>query len=330
MRAGLMKFSAVRSLGHVSMTDIEGEVLRNETTEEAEKINTPLENPPAVASENSDQVANFNPLDAQPASFATQLQTRQENYDNLQLHLQGVLVAGKDFGRIHVKKDCPDKYNCKNDYHFSGYMLFAPGADKILGILGLGVHYPDLKDYKRAVLQGHTLEEVIADCQILGYAGGIISEGAGACARKEVQGSLNNCIKRACKRARLDAVLRLPVVSALFEGDFLAKMAAAQKVQGQRTAAQRAQQLKTNQYNTGARLEVCPIGNEIKGKPWIDIPTPALEYLVANCQDKPDIHRAAAEELSKRISATDSSSIRTSSSSGFDDQPPEHDDDEIQ
>ena len=262
-------------------------------------------------------VAVFNPLDAEPINFKRQLDTRQENYDTLQMHLQGVLVADKDFGKIHVKKGCDNKYTCSNDYHFSGYMLFAPGADKILGILGLAVHYPDLQDYKRATLKGLEIQEVIADCQILGLNEQVIAEGAGACARGEVNGSLNNCIKRACKRARLDAVLRLPVVSALFEGDFLEKMAAAQAIKAQRTAAQREQTIK-NIWDTGAKLRACPIGNEIKGKPWHDIETHTLEWLVANVTDKPDVTRAAAEELTKRVSATDPGSIRTPSAPASD------------
>ncbi len=286
------------------MTDIEGELAEEPSTEVATR------------SESAGAVESFYPLDADPAGFARQLAARQDIYDQLQSHLRGVLVAGKDFGRIHVKKDCDNKYTCKNDYHFSGYMLFAPGADKILGILGLGVHYPDLKDYKRAVLQGTHLEEVIADCQILRLSGQVIAEGAGACARKEVNGSLNNTIKRACKRARLDAVLRLPVVSALFEADFLEQIAAAAATNGPNSSAKRTQKVR-NAYDTGATLTICPIGNEIKGKPWHEIETEALQYLVDNVNDKPDVTRAASDELTKRIRADDPSSIRNSAPPAF-------------
>ena len=77
------------------MTDIEGEVIDEDPGKEV-----------ATASDNAGVVQVFNPLDAEPVAFARQLQIRQDNYDNLQLHLQGVLIAGKDFGKIHVKKDC--------------------------------------------------------------------------------------------------------------------------------------------------------------------------------------------------------------------------------
>jgi len=195
-----------------------GEIIEGE-------LDVPRETSVAHAPE-AQAVKVFNPLDAEPLTFSQGLQRRQDNYDSLQMHLRSVLVPGKDFGRIHVKKDCDNKWNCTNDYHFSAWTLFAPGADKILGLLGLAVHYPDMQDYKRATLKGLVIKEVIADCQVIGHNGQVIAEGAGACSREELQfGGLNAVIKRACKRARLDAVSRLPVVSALFESDFLAQIA---------------------------------------------------------------------------------------------------------
>lgn len=273
----------------------------------------------ATVDDNAGAVVSFNPLDAEPVAFARQLASRQSNYDQLQMHLRGVMVAGKDFGRIHVmpKNKCKEGARCLNEYHLSPWTLFAPGADKILGILGLAVHYPDIKDIKRAVLEGHKIEDVITDCHILGLSDQVIAEGAGACSRNEMNGDLNRTIKRACKRARLDAVLRLPVVSALFESDFLKQMATAAAKNGPNSTAKRTQTVK-NPWDTGAILEVCPIGNEIKGKAWRDIDTGALEWLVANVTDKPDVTRAATGELSKRVSATDPGSIRSSSPPALD------------
>lgn len=261
----------------------------------------------------------YNPLDAEPVAFSRQLSTRQENYDQLRMHLIGVLVPGKDFGRIHVSKRCDNKYRCDNPGHFSGNTLFTSGADKILGILGLGVHYPDVQDYKRAALKGMPLEDIIVDCQVLGMDEQQISVGVGACSRSEIAGgNLNNTIKRACKRARLDAVNRLPVISALFEDDFLDQVEERAKHNKNNTTAGRVQQV-SKKWDTGARLAVCPIGKEIKGKPWHEIETGALEWLVANVTDKPDILRAAAGELSKRVSASGPSSIRTPASPHSDD-----------
>ena len=121
------------------MNDIEGELVDDEPGKD-------------VATANAGAAQVFNPLDAEPVTFKRQLENRQANYDNLREHLFGELVPGKDFGKIHVTKNCDNKYNCTNDRHFSGYTLFSPGADKLLGILGLSVGYTDLQDYKRAAL----------------------------------------------------------------------------------------------------------------------------------------------------------------------------------
>ena len=291
------------------MTDIESELVDEEPGKEV-----------APTSANAGAVPVFNPLDAEPVAFKRQLETRQANYDNLREHLFGELVPGKDFGKIHVAKKCENKYTCTNDHHFSGFTLFSPGADKILGILGLSVHYPDLQDYKRAALKGMPIEEVITDAQILGLNEQVIATGVGACARSEIGGgNLNNTIKRACKRARVDAVKRLPTISALFEDDILAELAAAAKRNDNNAARKRIQTVR-NPYDTGAILEVCPIGKEMKGKAWRDIDTEALEYIVGKVTDKPDVTRAAAGELSKRNRAADPGSIRSSPPPASDDE----------
>lgn len=269
----------------------------------------------------------FNPLDAQPEQFRQQLQNRQDNYDALAMHLRGVLIPGKDFGKIHVAKGCDNKWNCENPRHFSGYELFASGADKILGILGLAVAYPDLQDYKRAVLKGLVLAEVIADAQILGSGEQVIASGAGACTREQVNGDLNRCIKMACKRARLDAVKRLPVVSALFEADFLAEIEAdAARNKGNTTAGRARQVNPAKKWDTGARLDVCPVGKKHHGKPWREIPTEYLEWMQREMADKPDVLRAVVEELSKRTgpppSVSGSSSTHTRPPPVFDERNP--------
>ena len=261
-----------------------------------------------VATVSDNAVAVFNPLDAEPVAFAKHLAIRQENYDALQSHLMAMLVPGKDFGKIHVvsKNKCKDGARCTNAYHFSDNQLFSPGADKILGILSLGCVYPDIADYRKAILTGVRIEEILVDCHIFGHGEQVIAVGAGACERSEMKdNSLNLTIKRACKRARLDAVKRLPVISALFEGDFLDKVDKHAKGNKNNTVAGRQPKVK-NIWDTGAVLEVCPVGTAIKGKPWHEIETAALQYLVAHMAGKPDILRAAEGELSKRASAADS------------------------
>jgi len=251
-------------------------------------------------------LTSFNPLDAQPVAFKQALIARQENYDSLANHLRTVLVAGKDFGKIHVDKSCKDKWRCTNPRHFSGYELFAPGADKILGILNLGVRYPGVEDYKRAALKGMPLEDIITDCEILSSAEQVIAHGMGSCSRGEptIKGrNLNATIKRACKRARVDAVKRLPSVSALFEDEsFWAGIEdAGGKPNGLDTRNQRS---RSNEFNTGAILTTMPIGKALKGKSFEQMDEGALEWILKNHQDKPDIYNAAKREHDKRSGAT--------------------------
>ena len=250
----------------------------------------------------TNQVPIFNPLDAQPVAFKRQLDERSENYDALAAHLRNMLVPGKDFGRIHIaKKDkCPRWWECSHErepYHWSPYMLFAAGADKVLGMLGLATSYPGEQDFIRAALTGKQIADVIMKCNIVGHTGQVISEGMGACSRGEVHDSLNNAIKRACKRARVDAVLRLPSISALFEDDFLAEIDRSAS-QGNSTSSRQRQ---VNQkHNTGAKLSVWPLKGKLEGQRFDQMEDGALDWILEKFQDKPDIRAAAERECVRR------------------------------
>src|ERR671917_2300817 len=45
------------------------------------------------------------------------------------------MVKGTDYAPIHIKKDCPNKYDCKNKYHYSKDNLTKAGAEKIKDLL---------------------------------------------------------------------------------------------------------------------------------------------------------------------------------------------------
>ena len=233
----------------------------------------------------------FNPLDAEPVSFQKQLLNRSENYDALALHLRSILVPGKDFGQIHVKKSC-DKYRCTDPAHLSDYGLWAPGADKVLGILGLAPAYPGEEDYIYASTHGLLINDVIIKCYIVGTSERRITEGMGACSRDEPNmGTLNNVLKRACKRARLDAVLRLPSISALFEDDFLRDVAKGAKKQNSTTSRQ---QQVSPKHDTGAMLQVFPLKGELAEQRFDQMDDNALDWCIRTFEtSKPDIHRSA-------------------------------------
>lgn len=259
------------------MTDIEGEVIRDDQQ---------------IATQQAGATTVYNPLDAEPIAFKQALQSRQENYDSLAQHLRLIMTPGVDFGRIHHDKNCREgQYRCQDPRHWTPYDLWSPGADKILGVLNLGAVYPGAEDYKRAALKGMPINDVIVDCQI-DNGGQVIAQGMGACSRDEpqIKGDLNRCIKRACKRARVDAVKRLPTVASLFEDQaFWRKMdedhKAGQKQQFQQSASQK--------FNTGALLEVMPIGKKLKGQRFDEMSDGAIDYILNGFEDKPDIWKAA-------------------------------------
>lgn len=285
------------------------------TTIEGEKINTELETPPAVASETSHQVAIFNPLHAEPIAFKHQLERAQENFDQLAAFIRDKLIPELDFGRIHHanKKKCPAPWHCSYEaapHHWSDYQLLTKGADKTLGLLGLKPAYPNYDDYVRACALGRPITDVLIKCELLGYANQVVEEGMGACSRHEVNDSLNNCLKRACKRARVDAVLRIPGVSAVFEPDFLAQVAAeaARKKGGNSTTA-RTQQV-NQKYNTGATLNVWPLkGKGMEGERFDSFDDDRIAWILREFQDKPDIFNAAKRVYDARGTSASSDSI---------------------
>ena len=267
------------------MADIEGEVITDEPETALVK-----------ASDSSHQVEIFNPLDAEPVAFKKALESRSENYDALALHLRGILVPEKDFGRIHHanKEKCPEPRHCsyeQNPHHYSDYRLLKPGGDKVLGLLGLGVSYPDEEDYRRATLRGLPITDVVIKCYIDNGRGQILCEGMGAASRDKEKGDLNNTIKKACKRARLDAVDRLPAISALFETDFLEQIAREAKRKNSTTSRQ---QTVNPKHDTGALLQVFPLKGNLAGERFDQMDDGAIDWCIRTFEaSKPDIYKAA-------------------------------------
>lgn len=283
----------------------------------------------AVTIHDEQAIQVFDPLDAEPIQFKKQLESRQANYDALSMHVQNVLVHRKDYGRIHIEKakskggNCEKPWHCtyeKAPHHWSDYRLFKSGADKILGLLGLAATYPDEKDYRQAALKGMPIEDVVVKCFIDNGRGGNVAEGLGAAARSKHNGDLNNTIKKACKRARLDAVERLPSISALFESDFLAEIAQGSKGNGGNTASQRQRQ-PSGHHTTGAELTHMPFG-PFKDEAFTDLPESQLDWCVNTCT-KHDVIAAGKKELDRRADMTTQSAARPAAAEGrSDDLPP--------
>lgn len=254
-----------------------------------------------------------NPFDQDPKQFALQVQQRGENYEALITWLCSHMVLGEDIVQVHFvsRQKCqaggpPHCTPSINPFHWADPDLSKKGAEKICGLLGLGTRFLGMDDFRRMALKGVKIQDVICDCELYGASGVAMSQGTGACNIDEVSGSLNNAMKRAAKRAHVDAVKRIAGLSGIATEmkrrmppvDLeRAKAGLPQRTPpgspaGDREAPQQA-------YNSGAALTHCPIG-KWKGKPWREVDSDYLEWIVRELKNKPDLLKAAAGELEKR------------------------------
>lgn len=166
------------------------------------------------------------PLDLPAEIFAAGLGRRKVNRAVLMKWIREALVEGTDYGRIHtVSKDrCSAAksgrpWDCQTTSHWSKPVLFKPGAEKICGMLGVTVHYPNLAAYEQAALAGVALQSLILRCEILDSQGRIVAEGVGARSVQKDYGDLNKSLKMAAKSAYIDATLRMAGLSEVFTQD---------------------------------------------------------------------------------------------------------------
>lgn len=124
-------------------------------------------------------------------------------------YVSGQLVEGVDYGKIHIKKDCPNKYtpqNCKVGGHFSKSVLFKPGQEKIFSLFNLTAKL--YRDVETLEMLGKPDGLVALICKV--YRGDVeIAEGRGAAKIGDNSRDANATIKIAEKRARMDACLSL-------------------------------------------------------------------------------------------------------------------------
>ena len=127
------------------------------------------------------------------------------------------MVKGTDYAPIHIKKDCPNKYDCKNKYHYSKDNLTKAGAEKIKDLLKL---YPDFKrDSDTWEMAGSKSGLFCYRCILLTQDQKPAGVGLGACDVSEKNGNMNNAIKIAKKRAFVDAILTTGSLSDFFTQD---------------------------------------------------------------------------------------------------------------
>lgn len=252
-----------------------------------------------------------NPFDQDPAQFALQVQQRGQNYEALISWLCSHMVLGEDIVQVHFvsRQKCqaggpPHCTPTTNPFHWADPDLSKKGAEKICGLLGLGTRFLGMDDFRRMALKGVKIQDVICDCELYGTSGVAMSQGTGACNIDEVSGSLNNAMKRAAKRAHVDAVKRIAGLSGIAT-EMKRRMPPldlerAKQGLPQRTSGPVGEKPEVRAaHNTGAKLTHCPIG-KWKGKPWREVESDYLEWIVRELKDKPDLVKAAAGELEKR------------------------------
>ncbi len=159
------------------------------------------------------------PLDLPSRDFKNALVRREKNRQTFLQWIADSLVENTDYGRIHIAKNCPDKYNCNNPKHYSKPSMWKPGAEKICGMLGLIPKFPNLAEYERAAFEGKKLVSIILKCQLETTIGFVAAEGVGARNLSKDDGDINKALKMAEKSAHIDACLRVAGLSEIFTQD---------------------------------------------------------------------------------------------------------------
>ena len=182
------------------------------------------------------------------------LQTRiEEETEQRKLITQFIsnhMKDGVDFGRIHISKNCEDKYSCsyaKHPGHFSKPSLFKPGSEKFVSLFHFRPTFE--RDDDTWEMAGKPAGLFCYKCNLIAPNGAIVGEGRGTARVGEKQGQTeNNVVKIAEKRAQIDAVLRTGGLSDFFTQD-IEDMNLDQDQEKPRQPVDRPQQSPKQEYN---------------------------------------------------------------------------------
>jgi len=193
-------------------------------TETLKKYSKPPGDPPSGEDKQSDgsiSVFPNAPLDMPVETFKKAMGRREQNRDELLRWIKENLVEGIDYGRIHIVEQCPyaihgNPHLCEDESHWSEPILWKAGAERILGVLGLTVHFPNLHQYEMACCHKHELSAVVLKCELKTSNGIVVGDGMGARHIKQDNFNLNTTIKMAAKSAMIDATIRVGGLTSLF------------------------------------------------------------------------------------------------------------------
>ena len=175
---------------------IENYDTREDDTEEL-KAPEPITTMPRIMEEPRRQEMAW--VDAEPEAFREVLAIRSQNRKALLSWIGSNMNDGTDYGTIKQKKS-----------------LWKPGAEKIVGMLGLQVRWPDLESELERMRNG--ADVIWISCELLSH-GQVQAQGAGSRRLRDDSGDGNKAIKMAKKSAMIDAVLNIAGLSEIFTQD---------------------------------------------------------------------------------------------------------------
>jgi hypothetical protein len=194
---------------------------------------------------------------------ALEVQTEQRKLieDFIKAHLR----EGTDYGKIHVVKNCmqeeKQRGSCDRDYHYSKSILFKPGQEKIFSLFSITdelIKDPDAYE----MLPG--VSGLVAFKCIMFQKGKRIGEGRGAATLSSERSDPNSTLKKAEKRARMDACLSLGF-SEYFTQDLDDPDYAAQREMANSKAAAEAERRDKDEFGLLPRDPDAPIDNNERG-----------------------------------------------------------------
>lgn len=241
---------------------------------------------------------------------ALEVQTEQRKLieDFIKAHLR----EGTDYGRIHIvnKDRCPDENrkpgSCEKSYHFSKSILLKPGQEKIFSLFSITDEL--VRDEETLAMLPDTKGLVAFKC-IMYQKGKKIGEGRGAATLQSERSDPNSTIKKAEKRARMDACLSLGF-SEYFTQDLDDPEYASQRELANAKAAAEAERRDKDQFGLFPRDSELPIDNDerttlhrILLTQGFDTPDRMLALLKANGIDNPaSMTSGQARDLMAKVS----------------------------
>jgi hypothetical protein len=94
--------------------------------------------------------------------------------------------------------------------------LWKSGAEKIIRLLGLTAHFPNLHQYELCCVHKQEIQMIVLKCELRASNGTVVAEGTGARYIIQDGWNLNKAMKMAEKSAVIDATIRVAGLTGVF------------------------------------------------------------------------------------------------------------------